>query len=292
MLRLSANIMYQVSKMISYLNDFSFDNVQELRSIVSANNDYAEIVSFAIDCGWLLKEGNKPILTQRGLEINKFNPKAGYEERIRLMIEDYIISAKPIWMYRIPYGRKEASTFMTKDEISCFNEANLLGDNPDLSSIDWWDNLSLMIRNDSNLKNNQTGRDGEKLTLQYEEHRTKRKAIWQSIDSNMSGYDVISIVSETDNRKLLIEVKTSTECVDSAYFHISKNEWNVANSSDNYLFYLWILNNDKIYLAKLNVDDVSLQVPTDNNDGEWENVKIPFSIYKDRFIEIKVEDII
>ena len=47
------------------------------------------------------------------------------------------------------------------------------------------------------------GRKGERLTLQYEELRTNVKPDWRSIETNLSGYDVLSQRSKTDNTPLL-----------------------------------------------------------------------------------------
>lgn len=290
MIRLSANVMYQSSRMLSLIDDFCFNNMYELKNAINYSIDSLDIFDFICECGWASIDNNVPILSKRGKEINKLKNQAYYDEKMKLMLKDYITIAKPIWAYRIPYGRKEASTFMTKDELSCFNEANLLSDDPNLSAVDWWDDISSLFRGDINLKMLQIGRDGEKLTVQFETKRVKRKPIWQSIDSNLSGFDIISTTTEESTDKLFIEVKTTNESIENATFHISENEWNVANKSKYYSFYLWHLNEDVIQLAILSKEDIVQHIPTNNDSGKWESVKIPFRNFKDKFMIINTED--
>ena len=107
-----------------------------------------------------------------------------------------------------------------------------------------------------------------------------------SIDSNLCGYDIKSQISNTDLTPLLIEVKASASPVDKAYFYITEREWNTALVSDEYRFYLWCLSSGKKRLAILDVQEVSHFIPDNHLSGRWELVRIPFSAFDNRFIEV------
>ena len=75
---------------------------------------------------------------------------------------------------------------------------------------------------------------------------------------------------------LNIEVKTSNSTWEVASFYISKNEWSVAKSSPNYVFHLWaLIPKNKLYIVSKDV--VETHIPSNNGEGTWESVEIPFS---------------
>ena len=112
------------------------------------------------------------------------------------MLADYVLKTAPIWSNRIPYGRREATIFMSKDEKACFADAGLLSDHLDTGIITWWDTIATKIRTQDQQAKNETGRLGERNTIKYERNRTNSEPIWMSIDSNLAGYDIKSRVSE------------------------------------------------------------------------------------------------
>lgn len=117
---------------------------------------------------------------------------------------------------------------------------------------------------------------GKKLSMQYEERRTNAKPIWQAVESNLLGYDLLSIVNPDDVRSLKIEVKTSNSIISAGSAYITKNEWMVAEISKNYVFHLWALQPEpRLYIVE--VEKVSEHIPKERGEGKWDNVKIPFS---------------
>ena len=167
-------------------------------------------------------------------------------------------------------------------------EAGLI-DSQDEGVIDWWDRLAGEERAKSDANLGDIGRKGERLTLQYEEQRTGVKPAWRSIESNLSGYDILSQRSAEEKEKLLIEVKTSTQTIENACAIISRHEWDVAtmkNNLERYLFYFWAISSGVNSLAILSVDEIRSHIPSDNEAGKWENASIPFSIFIDRFSTI------
>ena len=202
------------------------------------------------------------------------------------MLTDYVLKCAPIWANRIPYGRREATIFMTKDERACFADAGLISDHLDAGIIDWWDTIATHIRMQTKQSKIGTGRLGERNTIKYERSRTNIDPMWMSIDSNLLGYDIKSQVSKNDPGTLLIEVKASTFTLSRAEFYVTSNEWNVAITSGAYVFHLWCLSDGKKMLAILSPDEILPYIPTNNLDGQWETVKIPFLCFEDKFVEI------
>ena len=215
------------------------------------------------------------------------DPQGMYDLEVALqMLTDYVLKCAPIWANRIPYGRREATIFMTKDERACFADAGLLSDHLDAGIIDWWDTIATHIRMQTKQSKIGTGRLGERNTIKYERSRTNVDPMWMSIDSNLLGYDIKSQVSKNDPGTLLIEVKASTFTLSRAEFYVTSNEWNVAITSGAYVFHLWCLSDGKKMLAILSPDEILPYIPTNNLDGQWETVKIPFLCFEDKFVEI------
>lgn len=131
----------------------------------------------------------------------------------------------------------------------------------------------------------QTGRKGERLTLKYEHSRTGKEPIWQSIESNLSGYDVLSCFSESDETPLQIEVKASENSLDYADFHLTSNEWESATLARNYLFHLWELSpNPK--LAIVTVEQMEKHIPVNSGEGYWETAQVPYRVFRENFTPV------
>jgi hypothetical protein len=245
------------------------------------------LIEFCIACKWINDDSNAGLMiTETGKQILLEYREYGYSSTVvRKILFDYIINCKPMWGYRIPLGRKEAYFIMTKEEQRCFAEANLMDENITPDCIRWWDEVANGFRSDADQRKNEIGRNGEFLTLLYEKNRTTSIPIYQSIDSNLSGFDIISVVSSENDQKLLIEVKSTNKSISSASFFVSDNEWNVATTSESYMFYLWILDSTP-KLAKLSPDDVKSHIPVIQGDGKWTSVEIPFKSFLGYFEEV------
>ena len=249
-------------------------------------------LGFALQCDWVEDHLGVLEYTEIGEKIvTHFN--GDYIDTIlwRLILGQYIKTCSPAWAKRIPFGRKEAYLIMNAEEQRCFDEANLM-DMYDEATIEWWDSLAELERAKSQLSLDDIGRKGERLTLLYEEKRTKSKPDWRSVETNLSGYDILSQRSETDKSNLLIEVKSSIQAIDEAYAIISRHEWDIAilpNNKERYLFYLWALSNHGNKLAVVSVDRMKPFIPVDSMSGKWETVGIPFSSFLEYFNTVTLE---
>ncbi len=239
-------------------------------------------LDFAIQCDWMSDKDSRLSFTDNGHAIiNMFDGESIGSDLWRRILYVYIISCNPAWCKRIPYGRREAYLFMNEEEQRCFSEAGLI-ESQDETVIEWWDLLAEKERSKMDTLLNDVGRKGEKLTMKYEEKRTGIKPVWCSIESNLSGYDILSRKSSSGDEKILIEVKTSSQSLETANAIISRHEWDIAvlkNNYSRYLFYLWVIHGTKKQLAIINVDEMKHHIPDDNELGKWESLNVPFSAF-------------
>jgi hypothetical protein len=133
----------------------------------------------------------------------------------------------------------------------------------------------------------EVGRAGERLTLRHELRRTNVEPVWQCIESNFSGFDVLSRKDRQDSSPLRIEVKASARNINAADFALTRNEWTTASTAGSYVFHLWqVTGQAKPRLAVLDVTDVQAHVPTDVGLGLWQQVRIPFAAFRTSFVEV------
>jgi hypothetical protein len=70
----------------------------------------------------------------------------------------------------------------------------------------------------------------------------------------------------------------------AGYFHLSRNEWERAQETENHAFHLWaIRENHQASLAVISPEQMGAHVPSDRGDGGWENVEIPFKTFRRHF---------
>ena len=231
-----------------------------------------KILTVSFKCGWAkINQQGLIELSERGQNISGLE----YEAALLLQLEDLILNFNPTWASLLLKGRTEAKNFLPPDALQCFKECGLFGDLTD-DLIKFWDKLSLAYRNYSQKRMTEIGRAGEKLSFDHELNRTGKAPLWQSIESNLAGFDLLSTIDTNSTQKLKIEVKATMSNLSYAKFHISKNEWNTALASINYVFHLWHLEqNPTLYVVSLN--RITEHMPSNKGDGDWESVEIPFN---------------
>lgn len=288
MIRLSVEVLWSSQILLKRISEYKIHSTEEvyIKNLSSVNAD--TLMELASTCRWIVKDNDYFVLSGQGKVL--LNTK-NFGDRSKVMLYDYIRYITPAWAKRIPYGRQEAFIFMTKDEQACFYEAGLMEDDPDSAVISWWDSVSCLLRRAEDEKKTEIGRKGEYLTVLYEQRRTGIKPQWVSLDSNLSGYDLISQRTKENLSALLIEVKSSERSIATAEFFISVNEWHTGCNAEDYLFYLWSFFGKKQYLAKVSPQQLFKFIPTNNNSGKWQIAKIPYSSFADSFEEIAWEEI-
>jgi len=171
---------------------------------------------------------------------------------------------------------------MPEPARQCLSEAGLTSSPPSNAAISWWDDLAAAARGRLADYMAKVGREGERHSIAYEERRVGRKPYWQSIESNKSGFDLLSVTEINDEAELQIEVKASERPVPSASFHITRNEWEIATNASHYVFHLWSLITQQ-QLAVLSPAEIKDHIPIEQGRGQWETVVIPFSVFQSRF---------
>jgi hypothetical protein len=148
--------------------------------------------------------------------------------------------------------------------------------------VSFWDLLAARARGLHDVRLNEIGRAGERLTLQHEEQRTGRKPQWIALESNADGYDVLSHVSDKDAARLCIEVKASAAGL-RGKFYLTRNEWETAATLLQFVMHLWDLSKLTPRLAVVDIAQLAAHIPRDEGEGRWDNVCIPFSSFASVF---------
>lgn len=249
---------------------------------------YRDSVNFALKCGWLeLGEHSFLKPSCRGQIILA---ESNYQNQLRLQLEDFIEVVQPRWCKLIPHGRAQALGYMDTDSKQCFREAGLLETPPSDAIVGWWDRLASRSRGRQKDILNDIGRMGERLSIIYEKMRVGKPPKWQAIENNSDGYDLLSIVSKTDDSILTIEVKASVQSVKSATFHVTRNEWEFARNASMHKFYVWAEVDKNPMFASLSIEDLEPHIPVDKGQGSWELAEISYASFL--FAEAKHSSII
>ena len=286
---ISVNVVSQSLIMAKCIRDNSCCHMSEIKQLALPYGvDLSISLAFAIQCGWISEAGDTISFTGDGKEIvEMFDGMAIGTELWKKILRLYILTCQPAWAKRIPYGRMEAYIFMNEEEQRCFMVSGLTGSQEE-DVLAWWDALAETQRLKQNAILDDIGRRGERLTMRFEEMRTGVKPDWRSIETDRSGYDILSQHSLEDSSRLLIEVKSSPRPLETAYAVISRHEWEVANLPNNqgrYLFYIWKLGTRINKLAIITVEEMSRHIPLDHECGAWESVRIPFAAFSNRFLQ-------
>lgn len=268
--------------------DLLFDRVLSIPEIYIKETIFVsplkDLINLSLQLCWAeLVDKSNYSLTKRGIEIHNCT---SYEERLRFQLKDLITYFKPPWSKAILNGRKEFFNYVPRDISQCFEEADLFQKEPIDHIIDWWDELSIITRSNKSAALLKIGRFGEKITVIYEKNRTGLNPKWQSIESNYSGFDILSVNSANDLTPLQIEVKSTQMKMKEAKIYITSNEWEQAESALSFKFYVWVINGPK-QLAILSIEDIRKNIPTNLGVGKWETFSIPVIAYREKFIQVK-----
>ncbi|AEG58672.1 DUF3883 domain-containing protein [Desulforamulus ruminis] len=287
MIRLSPGILNSVLTLLNLIDKFSEISLNRIKAHSMFNGIHVDdVIETSLKCEWLICKENHFFCTEAGQNLLELYLKDKVTDHLlRRMIRDYIYNCSPIWANRIPNGRKEAFYVMSIDEQKCFVDSNLMKEPPEKTIIDWWDEVSQSIRYRFNSNLLGIGRQGELLTLEYELKRTGVSPILQSLNTNLVGYDILSQVGEKDTQKLLIEVKSSLKNAGTANFVFTKNEWETACQTENYLIYLWEISTVP-RLAIVAPLDMFAHIPLNQGYGKWIKTEVPFYAFEDKFVDV------
>jgi hypothetical protein len=253
-----------------------------LRILQVSFEDLWELSQFV---GWVEQGESSPLrLTPAGAVVASGGDARG---SLRALLSAYVANAKPTWAQVAGAGRRELLMQAPVGIRQLFVESGMAyGYEEDV--VAWWDQLATDARRVRDDAMTEIGRKGERLSFQYELVRTTHEPKWIGIESNLEGYDILSRVSSDDPKRLTIEVKTSQQPIEAAFFFLSRNEWEHAQDALNHAFHLWVLNGDRPLLAVLEVADVATHLPLDAGTGKWQNAKVPFKSFGGSFMTAAV----
>lgn len=241
-----------------------------------------KLLSMAQMLDWIrTNESGKLILTSRGTSLLSI---FDYTSLLQRMLLDYVDVARPSWVQNAVSGRARVMSFAGSEIYQVFVEANLASGTND-QTVSFWDALAARARGQKSVALNEIGRQGERLSLEYERRRTEREPKWISIESNEDGYDVLSVMSKDDPGLLTIEVKTSTMGI-SGSFYLTANEWERAQETPCHLFHLWDISKKVAQLGIVTVNELREHVPANNGCGKWQTVEVPFKKFKTAFFRV------
>ena len=246
--------------------------------ILSVSGD--DLLEFARYLRWIeLSDTGHLALTLDGIAVSAIDdPRAA----IRALLAAYIDIAQPAWVQTASAGRRELLSYAPPGVQQVFAESGMAyGYDDDV--VAWWDSLATRARRVRDDALTEIGRQGERLSLEYERERTGRNPKWTAVESNLEGYDILSTLSVADARRLTIEVKTSQQPPGSAWFYLSRNEWEHAIAALHHAFHLWTLSGDMPCLAVVFVEDVAPHLPKDSGGGLWQTVRVPFRAFEPSF---------
>lgn len=280
---ISVGLLYSCQEFLSFVNRNSVigDEFERIgrRFILASPRD---VFSVSLRCDWVqLDDKGVCVVSPRGKDILGM---ASAELILRHQIQDIITVYQPTWAMKIRAGRAEVRKFLSDDIEQIFKEAGLF-DAWSEEIINWWDILAQQIYFQKASELLKTGRLAERLSYYYEKRRTGLEPHWQSIESNYSGYDILSVVALEDHRKVRIEVKGTQLRLKDAFFTITRHEWRTAKNTDCYRFHLWLIKDCNKFID-VDVNDIEPHIPTDSGDGNWEQVRIPYKIFSTKVVEI------
>jgi hypothetical protein len=228
---------------------------------------------------WLdINEAGDLQVSAAGMKVHTAD---GYEAALRCILLHYVETQNPDWLQNAVYGRSRVLNFCPVGIRQVFVEAGL-ADTPDDAVVDFWDWLAGIARGLQKDHLLAIGREGERLTLAYEEARTGTPPRWVAIESNQDGYDVLSIKAADNRAFLSIEVKASRGGMSGA-LHLTRHEWEIALDRPFHVFHLWDLSCAPPRLATVGMGEMAIHIPTDAGAGGWEGVEVPFKAFEPLF---------
>lgn len=269
---------------IIYRHPIFWENSSELPSYRRFDNE--KLISLMMRLGWIVKNNTGLIeLSSFGLKILSLNNDT---LRLREALFSYIQMFRPPWIQLLLGGRSKVLLFVPDEIKQIMIDADVCKSYSN-DVVKFWDNLAALAYYEKAIKLNDIGREGERLSLAYEEIRTGISPEWIAIENNADGFDILSVIHKGTDIKQYIEVKTSTQGLSGRCF-ITRNEWNQSQLIPHYIFHLWdISESNNPRLAVLEPIKIQEHIPAnDTGMGMWESVSIPFEAFAEDFKNISL----
>jgi len=278
--RLSPTLAYKCADLLDIVGH---SRVAGWRDISHAlGRDAPDALTASLSLGWLMVDGDgcySP--TPRGTRAGE---DGNIRQTMRWMLLDYVETHSPPWVQLASNGRRNLLRHTDPEIRQIFIDSGL-AHGTSSETVTFWDSLAALARGQKDSTLTEIGREGERLTIRYEHKRTGIEPRWVALESNSDGYDVLSLQTlESGTLRLMIEVKTTK--YRNGFFHVSRNEWDVAGNAMHHAFHLWNLSSVTPRLAIIDAAAMVKHVPVDSGNGGWESVKIPFASFEALFKDI------
>jgi len=198
-------------------------------------------------------------------------------QSLRLQVLELVGALRPPWTRLAAQGRSELARYAPEEAVQCLRECGLL-DDVDEETVSWWDQIAGERWADRHEESVATGRKGERLSWEYEARRTGTRPEWVALEHAGAGYDLRSQISAEDDTPLYIEVKASERPWEYARFYLPRSEWFLQTGCQHAVVHLWSLHGDDVLHAIVGPRQLAKHVADDQGLGEWQVVKIPFSV--------------
>lgn len=235
-----------------------------------------EVLHICLSCHFLKIENNSLGLTTSGIQLSNYNAY-DYKNPLRSVIIEFIKAFKPSWAYMMQFGKAfiKAAGALPTDTKECFVEAGLF--EHDLDVLKEWEVVVRSLKSEEFSRNDEIGLKGEYLTMLFESKRVGSEPRWISRETDAAGFDILSRLDNLNQENLAIEVKASERAFEEAWAHITRNEWNVALNTRNYVFHFWVLSSRKPKLFVTSPTRMKTHAPKDYGKGVWESFRVNFS---------------
>lgn len=190
-----------------------------------------------------------------------------------------IAHERPMWRLAIPKGREWCRNAMDEDSAQFLERAGAWDASPGEEVVRWWDALAAGVRGEADTDRMETGREGERLTLRFEQSRLKAMGLtnlsptWVSLEDNSLGYDILSWDRDSNAEVHALRIEAKAFRHRPGKFFLSRHEWEVAQSfASEFRFDIWCV--DALERTQLSVDDVGAIVPIDKPGAKWQQLLV------------------
>jgi hypothetical protein len=240
----------------------------------------SDVLGIAQSLNWVaLSDDGMLRPTERGTQLTD---AGSYPLMLRRTILDLADITAPPWLQNASHGRRRLIDFAPIGIGQILVEAEVAeGDVQDI--VKFWDTLAALARGRRDDRLLEIGRQGERLTVEYEAARTSRPAKWVALDSNADGFDVLSVKDAHDHSPLTIEVKATRMGIHGKLF-LTRREWEAATGSADHVFHLWKIDErGGPRLATVPAERMAAHIPEDRGEGIWSSVEVPFIAFAEIF---------
>lgn len=207
-----------------------------------------------------------------------FSTNGDRQSQLRDTLKNMIILLRPFWAKLSYLGRAKVKQILCEDSTQCLQYAGLLDENPTISAVNWWEEISKIFRIINDEQKFELGRVGEKRSIQLEKQRILenglvKEPIWVALEDNTVGYDILSYRKNYDNELYEIKIEVKTCSYSPTHLILTRNEWKTALENEkSFFFQIWNL--DVNQLIEMNVSEMAHHIPNDQGNGEWKEVEV------------------